>query len=407
MASCCFPPLRPRGKATLQSWSRSYHSAVARFTTIDRRGMPISCDTGIMIGELDESFVYVEPEVGNAIRSAIIHQLGSGAFNHSETLPLQFNHDSKHFSYKSLPFPRIDIRQNLGQPESKISSATLWLSGNWHAITLDGTPEVLAPSYQSNCQGMINATSVAPEKASPASNIFEIAERKDLGDDVFTNVYEQWLPPAARGIHGGAQDETIFIITVSFTRETGDIPGAVEHTAAPFEVPAPPTERRRIDSIDAPSSINSSHNRRIFRQWFRFPGVIPKSGGPGAHLHALAFLTDGYFILAAARLHRIWRLPFALEDVPSFPPKLRSQVQRVNESEGLGSTIEEWAKRPRMAMAASLDHRIYFHKPLRTKADEWMVSEMESPWAARGRALVVQRMFAQDGTLLATCTQEV
>ena len=42
---------------------------------------------------------------------------------------------------ESLPFPRIDIRQNLGQPESKISSATLWLSGNWHAITLDGTPD--------------------------------------------------------------------------------------------------------------------------------------------------------------------------------------------------------------------------------------------------------------------------
>lgn len=61
--------------------------------------MPISCDTGIMIGEPDENFVYVEPEVGNAIRSAIIHQLGSGAFNHSETLPLQFNHDSKHFAY--------------------------------------------------------------------------------------------------------------------------------------------------------------------------------------------------------------------------------------------------------------------------------------------------------------------
>ncbi|KLO97065.1 acyl-CoA thiolesterase [Fusarium fujikuroi] len=219
---------------------------------------------------------------------------------------------------------------------------------------------------------MVNATSVAPEKASPASNIFEIAERKDLGDDVFTNVYEQWLPPAARGIYGGAvialslaaaqktltsdyhihscqctflhpgsvdcrqtfhvtraqqgstfatctvecrqQDETILIITVSFTRETGDVPGAVEHTAAPFEIPAPPTElceeqpewtltepfqRRRIDAIDAPASSNSSHNRRIFGQWFRFPGVIPKSGGPGVHLHALAFLTDGYFILGS------------------------------------------------------------------------------------------------------------
>ncbi|KAI1016533.1 hypothetical protein LB503_010371 [Fusarium chuoi] len=327
---------------------------------------------------------------------------------------------------------------------------------------------------------MINPTSAVPEKAGPASNIFEITERKDLGDDVFTNVYEQWLPPAARGIYGGAvialslaaaqktltsdyhihscqctflhpgsvdcrqtfhvtrfrqgstfatrtvecrqQDQTIFIITVSFTRETGDVPGTVEHTVAPFEIPAPPTEvceeqpewtltepfqRRRIDAIDASTSSDSSHNRRIFRQWFRFPGVIPESGGPGAHLHALAFLTDGYFILAAAYLHRIWRLPFSLEDVPSFPPKLRSQVQKVNESEGLGSTIEEWAKRPRMAMAASLDHRIYFHEPLRTKADEWMVSEMESPWAAHGRALVVQRMFAKDGTLLATCTQEV
>lgn len=141
MASRYFQALRLRSKATLQSWARPYHSAVARFTTIDPRGMPISCDTGIMIGEPDENFIYIEPEVGKAIRSAIVHQLGSGALNHSETLPLQFNHNSKHFAYKSLPFPRIDIRQNLGQPESKISSATLWLSGNWHAITLDGTPD--------------------------------------------------------------------------------------------------------------------------------------------------------------------------------------------------------------------------------------------------------------------------
>ncbi|KAF4961208.1 hypothetical protein FGADI_445 [Fusarium gaditjirri] len=327
---------------------------------------------------------------------------------------------------------------------------------------------------------MINSKSAAPEKASPASNIFEITERKDLGDDVFTNVYEQWLPPAARGIYGGAvialslaaaqntlpidfhihscqctflragsvdsrqtfhvarirqgitfatrtvecrqQDDTVSIITVSFTRETERFSGTVQHTVAPFEIPEPPGEiceerpewtltepfqRCTIDTIDGLASKNSSHHRRIFRHWFRFPGVIPETGGPSAHLHALAFLTDGYFILAAARLHRLWRLPFALEDVPSLPPKLKSQIQRVSESEGLGSTIEEWAKRPRMSMTTSLDHSIYFHEPLRTKADEWMVSEMESPWAAHGRALVVQRLFSKDGTLLATCSQEV
>ncbi|KAF4473190.1 hypothetical protein FAGAP_13385 [Fusarium agapanthi] len=141
MVSRCLQPLRLRGKAIQQSWSRAYHSAVARFTTLDLRGMPVSCDTGIMIGEPDETFIYIEPEVGNAIRSTIVHQLGSGALNHPETLSLQFNHKSKHFAYRSLPFPRIDIGQNLGQRESKISSATLWLSGNWHAITLDGTPD--------------------------------------------------------------------------------------------------------------------------------------------------------------------------------------------------------------------------------------------------------------------------
>ncbi|KAF5018678.1 hypothetical protein F66182_9324 [Fusarium sp. NRRL 66182] len=140
MASRCLRPLHLKSKSTLQPWSRPYHSAVARFTTIDPRGIPVSCDTGIMIGDPHESFVYIEPEVGNAIRSAVVRQLGSGASSHSETLSLQYNHDSKHFAYKSLPFPRIDIHQKLGQSESKISSATLWLSGNWHAITLDGTP---------------------------------------------------------------------------------------------------------------------------------------------------------------------------------------------------------------------------------------------------------------------------
>lgn len=40
-----------------------------------------------------------------------------------------------------MPLPRIDIPQNLGQSHGNLSPATLWLSGNWHAITLDGTPD--------------------------------------------------------------------------------------------------------------------------------------------------------------------------------------------------------------------------------------------------------------------------
>lgn len=63
--------------------------------------------------------------------------------------------------------------------------------------------------------------------------------------------------------------------------------------------------------------------------------------------------------------------------------------------------------RPRLSMLVSLDHTIYFHDPLRVRADDWLLTDMESPWAGDGRGLVVQRIFARDGTLLATCVQEV
>ena len=36
-----------------------------------------------------------------------------------------------------------------------------------------------------------------------------------------------------------------------------------------------------------------------------------------------------------------------------------------------------------------------------------MFTEMDSPWAGDGRGVVTQRIFSKDGTLLATCFQEV
>jgi acyl-CoA thioesterase len=32
---------------------------------------------------------------------------------------------------------------------------------------------------------------------------------------------------------------------------------------------------------------------------------------------------------------------------------------------------------------------------------------MQSPWAGDGRGVVMQKIFSKDGTLLATCVQEV
>lgn len=65
------------------------------------------------------------------------------------------------------------------------------------------------------------------------------------------------------------------------------------------------------------------------------------------------------------------------------------------------------AEHKEVGMLVSLDHSIYFHNPWAFRADEWIITEMESPWAGEGRGLVLQKMWSKDGVLIATCVQEV
>jgi acyl-CoA thioesterase-2 len=53
---------------------------------------------------------------------------------------------------------------------------------------------------------------------------------------------------------------------------------------------------------------------------------------------------------------------------------------------------------------ASLDHAMWFHRPARV--DDWILYAQESPSASGGRGLGIGRMFAADGTLVATVAQE-
>ncbi|CAG8647335.1 9586_t:CDS:2, partial [Paraglomus brasilianum] len=56
-------------------------------------------------------------------------------------------------------------------------------------------------------------------------------------------------------------------------------------------------------------------------------------------------------------------------------------------------------------MMASLCHSVWFHDP-NTRADEWLLCEMESPQSANGRGLVFGRIFTRDGRLVASTAQE-
>lgn len=53
---------------------------------------------------------------------------------------------------------------------------------------------------------------------------------------------------------------------------------------------------------------------------------------------------------------------------------------------------------------ASLDHAIWFHRPI--KADNWWLYNMDSPMAVNGRGLSRGFIFDQQGVLLASTTQE-
>jgi acyl-CoA thioesterase-2 len=59
--------------------------------------------------------------------------------------------------------------------------------------------------------------------------------------------------------------------------------------------------------------------------------------------------------------------------------------------------------RPSIVMA-SIDHAMWFHRPLRV--DDWLLYAMESPSASGARGFVRASVFARDGRLVASACQE-
>lgn len=53
---------------------------------------------------------------------------------------------------------------------------------------------------------------------------------------------------------------------------------------------------------------------------------------------------------------------------------------------------------------ASLDHSVWFHDDIR--ADEWLLYQQESPWAASSRGYVRGGFYSKEGVLVASATQE-
>ncbi len=231
---------------------------------------------------------------------------------------------------------------------------------------------------------------------------------------------------ATRTVQARQKGRAIFTTTISFVREgTGGRPNNMVHHAYPMPLGQdgrpiqPPADDFTEDGPGIPGQSSPFQNFRIevlnkgsphahekkTRQWIRARGKI--TGGHQAHLNALAYMSDSYFIGTISRIHRLWRFPFSVDEMTKFEPAVQEHFRKLNDWEGMGTDPTELRDRPEVGMMVSLDHTIYFHEPKKVRDDEWMFTEMESPWAGDGRGVVMQRIFAKDGPLLATCVQEV
>jgi acyl-CoA thioesterase-2 len=125
-----------------------------------------------------------------------------------------------------------------------------------------------------------------------------------------------------------------------------------------------PFELRPVDFEDHPSRPSSMPPVKCV--WMRTSGKLPDD--PALHRYLLAYASDHGFLTTALRPH--------------------------------GAT---WLT-PGMQVA-SIDHVMWFHRPS-FRVDEWLLHAMESPAAHGARGLVRGKVYARDGTLVASTSQE-
>ena len=194
-------------------------------------------------------------------------------------------------------------------------------------------------------------------------------------------------------------------------------------------------DERPFESVRCPVKGGTSPHEKRLRQWIRARGRISecppnvreeemlvqerlgrKGDNHHAHTSALAYMSDSYFIGGVSRAHNLTRFSNRRsidKMVELFKGSEVEKDQMREYLEGIGREEAEEQKElggekdgRKIGMMVSLDHTIFFHNPRAFRADEWILTETETPWAGDGRGLVQQRMWTKEGVLIATCTQE-
>ena len=172
--------------------------------------------------------------------------------------------------------------------------------------------------------------------------------------------------------------EAIFNLDASFHKEEPggefELPAPIEGVPGPDDLPRHEhgpgggMHRRPIDTRELPSGPRPTSTRAM---WVRADGRLPDDFA--LHACVLTYMSDSGPVGAARR------------------PLLRPDEQ------------EQWGPGTRW-MSASLDHTMWFHRPVR--ADEWLLYDLEAVACSNARGLARGTMFTQDGHLGVSVTQE-
>lgn len=186
-----------------------------------------------------------------------------------------------------------------------------------------------------------------------------------------------------RRVTASQNGHDIFVMSASFkVPEEG-----LEHAAVPFKPPVPPEECPRLADVLAQ---RSPRTKEVWeREWAaldtRYVGYSNRESAQGPRLQiwmrAVGEMPDD------PRLHQMvlaYASDLTLLSVSTLPHPT-----------AFGS--------PRMQMA-TIDHSMWFHRPLRI--DEWVLYDQSSPNAANALGLSFGKIFDADGVLRAQAAQE-
>lgn len=123
-----------------------------------------------------------------------------------------------------------------------------------------------------------------------------------------------------------------------------------------------PIEIRPVGVFDP---FNPQPAEPVRYMWYRADGALPDD--PQVHRYLLAYASDFHLLGTAMQPHA----------VTSWTPGMQ---------------------------VASLDHALWYHRPLRM--DEWLLYAMDSPSASGSRGLSRGQIFNRQGELVASVTQE-